>query len=103
MPDQMTVTHEAAAPAARCPECNGEQLTPHPAGLVFRHQVTCLLLAKEDARVVADKDRGGSFVRPATPTELTLLRATGRELPDDAVTTVSWLSPGVRRRTWGDA
>lgn len=89
-------------PAASCPECAGPQLVGHPAGLVYRHDTRggCSLQRKEDARVVADQSLAWPYQRPATDTERVLLAAAGHVLPDDAVTQVTWLSAGVRRRTW---
>lgn len=85
---------------ALCPECAGERLPRHPAGLVFRHEMRCGLLAAEDARKVADSE-SGYHERSITPTERLLLAACGGDpsaIPD--ITAVEVTSPGVIRRTW---
>lgn len=64
---------------ARCPQCAGERIPEHWAGLVFDHALTCPLLAAEDARKVADRDltAAGEYSRPTTDAERTLLAACG--------------------------
>jgi hypothetical protein len=42
---------------------------------------------------------GGTFTRPATDTERTLLAALGYTLPDDLLTYVRWVGP-LRQRRW---
>ncbi len=95
-------------PAVTCPQCGGEHMPGHPGGLLYwRHEMTCPLLAKEDSRALADSTlahaRGWPFDRPVTDTERVLLSALGYELPDDAVTTVDYLTTAVRRRRWAVA
>ncbi len=90
----------------------------HPGGLLeIRHLITCPLLASEDATKAADyerADRRMAMVRAATATELLLIEAFGYYPPDPQITgydsddhpvrepavTVTYLTPGVRRRTW---
>ncbi|MFQ1000468.1 hypothetical protein [Modestobacter sp. SSW1-42] len=100
MTDALTPVFSDPVLAASCPECGGEQLSPHPAGLVFRHRTLagCSLQDAEDSRLVADQNFYGA--RPTTPTERTLLAAAGITVSEDATCLVEWLSPGVRRRTW---
>jgi hypothetical protein len=66
--------------------------------------MTCPLLVAEDTRALADQSlahaRGWPFERPVTDAERTLLAAVGYELPDDAATTVDYLTTAVRRRRW---
>lgn len=89
-----------------CPECAGPRIEDHPAGLVFKHEQTCSILAAEDATQAADAERGYRHhfrpgVRRATDAERTLLAACGFELPADAKTYLDWLvEPAVRRRSW---
>lgn len=86
-----------------CPACAGPQMPHHPAGvLAIDHTNTCTLRTFEDATQAADHDRDhyGRFSRPATPTEQVLLAALGYGLPPQLDTTVEYLTPGVRRRTW---
>ncbi|NYD21373.1 hypothetical protein [Kineococcus aurantiacus] len=75
--------------------------------LVFSHTLSCVYGHAEDAREVADHEfvDGGVVRRPATHTEVSLLRAAGVDLPEDddeVETFVAWSSPGVRRRRWFD-
>ncbi|TFV78376.1 hypothetical protein E4P39_03945 [Blastococcus sp. CT_GayMR19] len=106
MPDNLTPVFSDPLAAAVCPECGGEQLVPHPAGLVFRHHTLggCSLQDAEDTRLVADRSladvRGWPFERPTTPTERTLLATAGITVDEDATCLVDYLSPGIRRRTW---
>lgn len=95
---------------ATCPECSGPRLERHPAGLVYRHQLTCALLAAEDATAAADAtrarsggqgvtwQRSGGFTRDSTATER-LLVATARPDMSPAVSVhVHALTTAVRRR-----
>ena len=58
----------------------------------------------EDQRQAADHARCRHgvmfFARIATPTERYLLQHLGYELPETLHTRVTWITPGVRRRTW---
>jgi len=101
-----------------CPVCDGPQMLDHPGGLLeIRHLIACPLLASEDATKSADyerADRRMALLRAATATELLLIEAFGWPPPDDQITrydqdgipvrepavTVTYLTPGVRRRTW---
>ena len=86
-----------------CPSCGGAQLPNHPAGvLAIQHRTNCPLLAKEDARKVADRERlarAYGFDRDPTETEQTLLAALGHLTPATA-TRVTVIAPGVMRHTW---
>ena len=89
---------------ATCPTCAGAQMIDHPAGwLAWRHTNTCTIRDAEDARQVADHDGLGSdytFTRPATEAERVLLQVLGHAVPDTLGTVVTYLTPGVHRRTW---
>jgi hypothetical protein len=61
----------------------------------------------EDQRLAADHETirenlgmFDAFDRPATDTERELLAYLGFSLPPTLTTSVTWLSNGIRRRTW---
>ncbi|MDV8000758.1 hypothetical protein [Rhodococcus sp. IEGM 1408] len=78
--------------------------------LCFQAPLPRELQNAEDSTQAADRERtyglGTRFTRPATTTEVELLTALGfvdyRGEPPTAetMTTVSWVTTGVRRRTW---
>ncbi len=80
--------------------------------LAFREPLPEPLQVAEDSTAAADHDRvhalGVRFQRPATATEIELLTALGfrdgRGNPPgpSTMTSVRWLSHGVRRREWPD-
>lgn len=86
-----------------CPSCGGQWLDAgDPRGLLaVQHRVHCPLLVAEDATQAADAERR-SRKRTATPTERLLLATLGHALPEDALTLVSWPTPGLRHRWWPD-
>jgi hypothetical protein len=93
--------------AAVCPECAGPQLLDHPKGLlVFDHNsATCSLGQAEDSTTDADLRRAagwlGSFARPITNAEATLLAAVGIDPAAlEPQTNVTVISPGLLRRHW---
>ncbi len=98
MTDPTTVT---------CPECAGPQLSGHIKGLLtFDHdRAACSLGRAEDSTADADQRRAagwlGSFARPMTDTEWTLLLVIGVD-PDGLSpwTHLTVVSPGVLRRNW---
>jgi hypothetical protein len=53
----------------------------------------------EDGTQYHDRSHGGTFTRPATNTERTLLTALGYTLPDNLSTCVRFLGP-LRQRRW---
>ncbi len=81
-----------------CPECSGEQMPDHPAGvLAIRHTNLCTLRDAEDATAANDAEQG-ERLRPATTAERTLLDALGYLVPDEVYTQVTPLTGGVRQR-----
>lgn len=97
-------------PIPECPSCAGPQMVDHPGGqLEFDHDpLMCALRVFEDQTKAADRERAddfylAAFVRASTPTELVLLAAIGYTVPAGGLDcTVSYLTPGVRNRTWPD-
>lgn len=89
---------------AACPECGGYRLAGDPAGLRIDHGAQCTVRASEDARLVADAEMlggGGWDPREITPTERTLLAVIGvpaERMPER--TLVTYVTPGIVRRTW---
>ncbi|WML64762.1 hypothetical protein [Rhodococcus sp. AH-ZY2] len=77
---------------------------PDPRGILTFDYLPEHMQALEDARQAADYDDAlhhrGPWTRPATDTERELLLHLGYELRDGLSTTVEYLTPGVRRRTW---
>ena len=64
-----------------CPECAGEQMPNHPAGvLAIRQTNACQLRAAEDSTAANDAEQG-ERLRPATTAERTLLDALGYLVP----------------------
>lgn len=88
-----------------CPECGGRQLPDHPKGIltVDHNRETCSIGKADDSTTEADQRRAagwmGSFSRPITAAEDTLLAAVG-VVPTKPVTIVTPLTPSVLRRTW---
>jgi hypothetical protein len=90
-----------------CPACAGPQLADHPKGLLtFDHdRAACLLGNAEDSTAEADHRRAagwlGTFARPTTDAERTLLAAVGID-PETLrpQTNVTPITPGVLRRHW---
>jgi len=81
-----------------CPECAGEQMPGHPAGvLAIRHTNLCAIRAAEDATAANDAEHG-ERLRPATTAERTLLNALGYQVPAAVFTQVVPLTGGVRNR-----
>ncbi len=81
-----------------CPECTGEQMPGHPAGvLAIRHTNACQLRAAEDSTAPNDAEHG-ERLRPATTAERTLLAALGYLVPAEVFTDVTPLTGGVRLR-----
>jgi hypothetical protein len=86
----------------------GPQRPNDPRGwLVFSSPLPDDLARAEDQTLAADHQRIRSdvltpytFNRPATTTEATLLAHLGYTVPGDLLTTVTWLSYGVRNRRW---
>lgn len=76
-----------------CPECGGQQMVGHPAGLLaLQHILGCSLYAREDATRANDNDLDtlGRRHRPATDTERLLLDAIGHgPLPSDLTTVIT--------------
>lgn len=88
-----------------CPECDGQQMLDHPAGiLTFQHRLDCGLLTAEDATAHADHLRlgSGAFTRTATATERALLDSMGFVIEDVELTYVERVTNSVRRREWTD-
>lgn len=81
-----------------CPECAGEQMSGHPAGvLAIRHSNACQLRAAEDSTAANDAEQG-ERLRPATTAERTLLDALGYAVPAETYTQVTPITAGVRNR-----
>ncbi len=81
-----------------CPECAGEQMPGHPAGvLAIRHSNACQLRDAEDATGANDAETG-ERIRPATTAERTLLDALGYQVPAETYTQVTPITGGVRNR-----
>lgn len=88
-----------------CPECDGEQMVNHPAGiLAFQHRIDCGLLQAEDATAAADHLRLGSgpFTRTSTDTERLLLGWLGYEVEPGMLTRVERITTSVHHREWND-
>lgn len=94
-----------------CPTCSGSQLAGHPAGwLAWQHTTVCDIGDAEDATRAADHERtysrhtvrlpDGTFTRPTTDAERTLLNALGHTTPDTLATTVQRITHSVIARTW---
>lgn len=92
---------------ARCPQCTGQRMARHPAGLTFDHTNTCALRDQEDATRVADGDLvadGGWDVRDTSDTEQTLLIACGApadRIPARTIVSAVTGVPYPTRRTDG--
>ena len=55
----------------------------------------------EDTTLGADRAAGRRFTRSATTTERLLLAHIGfQKLPEDLITRVEWITPGIRQRRW---
>jgi len=81
-----------------CPECAGEQMPGHPAGvLAIRHTNDCTIRAAEDSTAANDAEQG-ERLRPATTAERTLLDALGYLVPAEVFTQVVPITAGVRNR-----
>jgi hypothetical protein len=93
---------------AACPECAGPQVPEHPKGVltIDHDRAACSLGNAEDSTTEADHRRAsgwlGTFARPTTDAERTLLAAVGID-PDADVqpyTNVTPITPNVLRRHW---
>lgn len=81
-----------------CPECAGEQMSGHPAGiLAIRHTNACQIRSAEDATAANDA-RYEQRQRPATTAERTLLDALGYLVPAEVITEITPITGGVRLR-----
>lgn len=88
-----------------CPECDGEQMVNHPAGLLtFQHHIDCGLLQAEDATAAADHQRlhHGPITRTTTDTERLLLGWLGYKVEDGMLTRVERITTSVLHREWTD-
>jgi hypothetical protein len=90
-----------------CPECAGPQLPDHPKGvLTFDHdRAVCSVGSAEDSTADADQRRAagwfGSFARPITDAERTLLDAVGIDPATvKPQTNVTPITASVLRRHW---
>ena len=84
------------------PQLSRAALGTDPRGVLVFESLPADLQRAEDSTAAADRARmrPRGFARPATDTERQLLEHLGHELPDELVTTVTYPSPGVRRRRW---
>ncbi|MFH5825005.1 hypothetical protein [Georgenia sp. AZ-5] len=90
-------------PDRNCPSCGGAYWPGDPRGNIFvDHKAIpeCPYYSPEMQTQHADYERGGKFIRYATPAERLLLShyLGGTALPDVVTVLVSHLTPGARRR-----
>lgn len=87
-----------------CPTCGGPLMSGEIA-LRFGHDARCTTRDAEDATLAADAGRAKqydlpTFSRSATAAERSLLTALGVDLALDTRTRVTWVTDGVRQRSW---
>ncbi len=97
----MTTETPTTTATWRCPTCRG----PHLYGWTWQHHPRCPIQVAEDTTQAADTHRMAAaphriITRPATATEILLARTLGRDIADQALTTVR-TSPEGRHRTIG--